>query len=127
VKHFNIGEWVQGNTQEGELVHGYIETVDPTRGTVGIHVIASDNEESVGTEVEVRRSLVKRLQDSSSYDKEQLNSLIDLALAARDEAWFMELTTQLLALQPGSRVKEAPVPAVAHIKNRLGHSLGENK
>ncbi|MFC5448713.1 IDEAL domain-containing protein [Paenibacillus aestuarii] len=127
MKHFNIGDWVQGNTQEGELVHGYIETVDPTRGTVGIHVIASDNEESVGTEVEVRRSLVKRLQDSSSYDKEQLNSLIDLALAARDEVWFMELTTKLFALQPGSKVKEAPMPAGAYMKNRLGFSLGENK
>lgn len=116
----NIAEWVQGNTGKGELIHGYVESVDSEKGILKVHVVASDNEEAVGTAVYMLSSWVKALQDTSIKEEQQLRMLIDLALETDDEAWFMELTGQLKGLR-----KTAAAPDRGINKNpRLSRIFG---
>ncbi|QYR20322.1 IDEAL domain-containing protein [Paenibacillus sp. sptzw28] len=117
---FEIGEWVQGNTNQGELVHGFIESVDLLQGTVAIYVVASDNETAVGKKVEIREQSVKKLPVTSLVNKQQIESLIDIALSVRDEAWFTELTLKLNAIPQDSTRSGEPNIITSPNTNRLG-------
>jgi hypothetical protein len=114
-----IGDWVMGNTDQDELIHGFIDSMNELHGTVGITVIASDNEFAIGATVEVLNNAVKKLPDSSFDNKEQLKSLIDIALLTNDEQWFMELTDKLYAIQHASNIQQADVLIKDSTNNRL--------
>lgn len=58
---FEIGDWVQGKTVDGEFIHGYIETLDAQQEIVRVRVVQSDHEEAVGKTVAVRSSWLKQL------------------------------------------------------------------
>ncbi|WP_274651303.1 IDEAL domain-containing protein [Paenibacillus humicola] len=119
---FQIGDWVKGNTHQGELVHGYIGTLNTAKHTVGVHVVASDHEAAIGQLVEIQDQSVSKLADAPLDQEEQFNSLIDLALATRDEPWFNELTAQLISLrgQQAKRSANANRQRSTSINNRLG-------
>lgn len=119
---FNISDWVQGKTKDGELIHGFVETVDILQGFVTVYVVKSDNEEAIGKIVAVRSSWLKNLSGITLDDAQVFQNSIDLALDTWDEAWFMELTNAqkasgIEAAQTGDRSKIYSFPA-----NRLGHS-----
>lgn len=100
---FQTSDWVQGKTNNGELIQGFIETIDTMEGIVRIQVVKSDNEDAVGKMTAVREHWIRKLPEVSPRNAEQIQSLIDLALTTWDEAWFMELTEQLKEAQEQSK------------------------
>ncbi|WP_020617641.1 IDEAL domain-containing protein [Paenibacillus daejeonensis] len=96
---FQIGDWVQGHTSNGELVHGYIETIGEFQGIIKLHVIHSDHESIINKYVGVREHELKKLEMAPLTESQTLRTLIDAALAGRDEAWFNELAAQLKEVQ----------------------------
>jgi hypothetical protein len=121
---FEISDWVQGKTVEGEFIQGYIETTDDQRDLVRVRVVQSDHEAAVGKTVTVHSSWLKQLPLNSLNDRKNIESLIDLALATYDETWFNELTDRLNSLQHEGKSK-LKTRVRGTLINRLG--LFENK
>jgi IDEAL domain len=94
----NIGDWVKGETRDGELIIGYVETFTLIEEVVNIKVVTSDNQEVVGKTVQLITKQVKILPNSQVTNKEQVRFLIDLALSTGDEDWFLELSAKLKAM-----------------------------
>lgn len=94
-----IGDWVRGKSGDGELLHGYIESVNSLQDIVKVHVVACDNKEMVGKTIQLPRQWLKQLPVSAVDREESILSLIDLALETRDEQWFLELFEVLNALR----------------------------
>ncbi|XEC92959.1 IDEAL domain-containing protein [Paenibacillus tarimensis] len=88
-------DWVLGNTENGELIHGFADAIDERQGIVKVYIVHSDNKEAIGTVAALRENRVRKLPDSTIYETASLRDLMDLALLTRDEAWFMELSEQL--------------------------------
>ncbi|WP_139991188.1 hypothetical protein [Paenibacillus paridis] len=119
---FNISDWVQGKTKDGELIHGFVETIDILQGFVTVNVVKSDNEEVIGKIVAVRSSWLKNVSDIAVDDGQLFQNSINLALDTWDEAWFMELTntrkaSEVAAAQAGDKSNIYSFPV-----NRLGQS-----
>ncbi|MBT2757746.1 IDEAL domain-containing protein [Mesobacillus foraminis] len=93
------GDWVKGRSRDGELIIGYTESINNSDGVVAVHVVTSDNEESIGRTVQLLAKRVKKLPDSKIPNKEQISFLIDLALSTGDEEWFLELSSQLKSMR----------------------------
>ncbi len=90
-----IGDWVKGETQEGELIIGYVESFTLIEEVVNIKIVTSDNQAAIGKSVQILTKQVKVLPDSKVKNKEQVRFLIDLALSTGDEDWFLELSAKL--------------------------------
>jgi hypothetical protein len=99
-----IGDWVKGKSRDGELIHGYIETIDPLQGAVKVNVIECDHEEMIGKTIWLLNKWVEKLPISTASNEEQISHLIDLALLTKDEDWFMELSAKLNSLKKVSKV-----------------------
>ncbi|KKI90527.1 group-specific protein [Bacillus sp. SA1-12] len=93
------GDWIKGKSQDGELIVGYIESLDIPKGVVKVTVVTSDNNETIGKTISVLAKQIKRLPDSKVTNKEQLLFLIDLALSTGDEEWFIELSSKLNSMK----------------------------
>ncbi|WP_260472122.1 IDEAL domain-containing protein [Bacillus canaveralius] len=119
-KGFEIGDWVKGKSRNGELIRGYIETIDPINGIIKVNVLDSDNDKSIGKTVATLSRWVAKLSVAEKRDEEDLGYLIDLALITNDEPWFMELTTELSALKQASKETQQKDPATLTFTNRLG-------
>ncbi|MFD1953560.1 IDEAL domain-containing protein [Paenibacillus thailandensis] len=117
---YEVGDWVQGRSAEGEFITGYLEASDHTHGVAKVRVVQSDNEGSAGKLIAVRHSWLRELPEYTERSAVQLESLIDIALAAKDEAWFYELTADLNKVRGSSGGKEAAVRIAPGIVNRLG-------
>ncbi|MFB9278899.1 IDEAL domain-containing protein [Cohnella cellulosilytica] len=119
---FEIGDWVQAKTRNGEFVHGFIESIDQAQGMAKVFVVRSDNEQSAGKTTTVLEHWLRELPAYAPEEEDSLYSLIDLALATRDEAWFMELTRSL----PASSGRERQSGGLSYRRrtpvNRLGHT-----
>lgn len=102
--HFIIGDWVQGRSSNGELIHGYVETVDSIQEIVKVKVVESDNEEAISKSIWLQNKRSEKLPDLSVSNESQLLSLIDLALLSKDEQWFMELSLKLASFKEKSKV-----------------------
>jgi len=100
-KHFNmaVGDWVSGTTLNDERIRGYVNHFDPMTSIYAVTVVESDRKEAVGRIVFASQAHLTPLAENVRGSKEALLAMIDLALAARDEAWFYELTAELLALE----------------------------
>jgi hypothetical protein len=98
------GDWVQGRSREGELIHGFVETVDSIQEIVKVNVVESDNEKTIGKSIWLLNTSAEKLPDLTVSNESQLLSLIDLALLSKDEQWFMELSMQLAAIKKVSKV-----------------------
>ncbi|GIO33354.1 MULTISPECIES: hypothetical protein [Paenibacillus] len=119
---FEIGDWVQGKTVDGEFIHGYIETADAQREIVRVRVVQSDHEEAVGKTVSVRGSWLKLLPVNSLEDPDNLESLVDLALSTMDEVWFQELTDRMKQLRSDKGKETREIPFRGKLSNRWGLS-----
>lgn len=93
-----IGDWVKGESREGELIIGYVDSFTVIEEVVNVNVVTSDNQETVGKTIQMLSKQVKILPDSNVKNKEQINFLIDLALSTGDEDWFLELSAKLKAM-----------------------------
>ena len=96
----NLGDWVKGKTNQNEMIHGYIETIDFYERFVSVKVISCDNVEIIGKTVSLVNQTVEHVPTAEIDNIEQLYDLIDLALLTKDKAWFYELTRKLLILKP---------------------------
>lgn len=101
---FENGDWVQGRSRDGELIHGYVETIDAIQGIVKVNVVESDNKKAIGKSIWLLNKSAEKLPDLTVSNESQLLSLIDLALLSKDEQWFMELSTKLAAIKKISKV-----------------------
>lgn len=101
---FENGDWVQGRSRDGELIHGYVETIDSIQGIVKVNVVESDNKKAIGKSIWLLNKSAEKLPDLTVRNESQLLSLIDLALLSKDEQWFMELSTKLAAIKKISKV-----------------------
>jgi len=90
----NTGDWIKGESRDGELVIGYIESII-LDGAVSVTVVNSDNKETVGKTIQMLSKQVKKLPDSIVTNREQILFQIDLALTTGDEEWFLELSAKL--------------------------------
>lgn len=120
---FGISDWVQAKTENGELIHGFIETINHDHGIARIFVVKSDNEDSVGKPVVVRETALKKLPDTSFDGAEEIKSLIDIALSTWDEQWFNELTGKWLLLENSEAKKIYHSTAYPSYTNRLGYPV----
>jgi NACalpha-BTF3-like transcription factor len=116
---FEISDWVQVRTDNGELIHGFIETINQVQGITRIFVVKSDNEQSVGKPVVVRDNVMKKLPEMSFDTADDLESLIDIALLTWDEQWFDELTGKLVLVQKNEDKKVYNSTAYPSYTNRL--------
>ncbi|HZG55152.1 IDEAL domain-containing protein [Paenibacillus sp.] len=105
------GEWVGGTSVNDERIRGYVREYDAMTGYYAIAVVESDHAEAVGRTVFARASQIKPLSASVAEHPEALRELIDVALAARDKAWFYELTAELLTLEARRGAKAEPALA----------------
>jgi len=115
-----ISDWVQGKTKDDEMIFGFVEEIDSMNGVAAVHVVQSDNEERVGRKASLRIAGIKPVPAASFADNEQIDDVIDLALATGDKAWFMELTEGRKTGRPsatGSRENAGPRFAPV---NRIG-------
>jgi hypothetical protein len=88
------GDWVSGASQQDEKFIGFVQSVY-SEGVMKVVVTQSDREEIVGNIIQAKLGKVKKLLEQSPSSKEELNSLIELALGTHDKAWFEELTARL--------------------------------
>ncbi|WP_373229120.1 hypothetical protein [Cohnella sp.] len=96
---FEISDWVQARGDNGELIHGFIETINQVQAIARIFVVRSDNEDLVGNPVVVRKNDMKKLPEMTFDTAVELESLIDIALSTWDEQWFNELSGKLTLVQ----------------------------
>jgi predicted RNA-binding protein with RPS1 domain len=101
---FENGDWVQGRSSDGELIHGYVETLDSIQEIVKVKVVESDNEKAISKSIWLLNKWAEKLPDLTVSNESQLLSLIDLALLSKDEQWFMELSTKLASIKKISKV-----------------------
>ncbi|MCQ6558961.1 IDEAL domain-containing protein [Paenibacillus mendelii] len=119
---FEISEWVQGKTSDGQLIHGFIESIESLQRIVKVHVVQSDYEDAIGTLIAVREERLKKLPELAMEDAPSIENLIDLALSTKDEAWFMELTEKRRGIQPRASKAKDSSPIYTAYTNRLGLS-----
>ncbi|MDT9027272.1 MULTISPECIES: IDEAL domain-containing protein [Rossellomorea] len=93
------GDWIKGKSYSGELVIGYIENLDIQGETVKAKVVTSDNKTIEGKSIPLLSKQVKKIPAANVKNKEQIQYLIDLALATGDEEWFLELTAKLNSMR----------------------------
>lgn len=94
-----IGDWIKAKSRDGELIIGYVESLDLSEEMTKVTVTSSDHEELVGKTIPILNNKVIRLPNSNVKNKEQILYLIDLALATGDEDWFLELSSKLNAIR----------------------------
>ncbi len=101
---FEVGEWIQGRTVDGEFIHGYVETMGTQQDLVRVRIVQSDNKRAIGRIIALRSSWLKQAPVVNPLDDiENLKSLIDLALATSDKAWFEELAGRINSLKSDKR------------------------
>jgi hypothetical protein len=93
------GDWVSGTTVNDERIRGYVETVSKNLESALVRVTQSDRERIVGRVAESFVSRLELLKVDAGLDEKSLKDLIDIALLAKDEAWFTELTSALEAFR----------------------------
>ena len=95
IKKLKIGDWIKGMSSNGELILGYIETIDIYNTIVRVCVIESDNKKLKGRTIRVRENDIEKQSVISDFTEGELLNLIDLALSTRDKRWFFDLTAKL--------------------------------
>jgi hypothetical protein len=106
------GDWVQGRSRDGELIHGYVETVDTNKGMLQVNVVESDNEKAIGKSIWIVNKRAEKLPEITGRNESELLALIDLALLFKDEQWFKELSTKLAAIK---KIQEVPIKKTEYL------------
>jgi hypothetical protein len=119
---FVTGDWVQGKSRSGELIHGYIVSTDEIKGIIKVNVVESDNENVIGKSIWLQNKFTEKLPETTLMNEGQISSLIDIALLTKDENWFDELTSKLISLRNTSKAS-SEVPSVSYYNvNRIRNS-----
>lgn len=122
---FEISDWVQAKTRNGEFIHGFIEALDHEQRVATVFVVQSDNELSIGKPASVLEHWLREMPVAPIEDSAQIHNLIDIALSTRDEIWFNELTDHLISI-PKARDRYAdhynPIAKPSYT-NRLGYRV----
>lgn len=100
---FKNEEWVYGKSKNGELIHGFVETVDTIQGIIKVTVVNSDNEKVIGKSIWLHNKRTEKLPENLNTES-QLLAMIDLALQVKDKQWFMELSDKLISLKKNQEV-----------------------
>ncbi|QHT60227.1 hypothetical protein GXP70_09915 [Paenibacillus lycopersici] len=117
---FAISDWVQGRTKDGELIQGFITSLNERQNIASVYVVQSDHDAAVGTTVSVLSGWLKPQPAARVLDyAEPILDFIELALATRDAEWFAELTERLHEVMEKRERGNASEP-VLHNRNRLG-------
>lgn len=90
-------DWVKGTFINGEIIIGFIDSMNMVQGAVNVTVAESDNTAIIGKTVPMDVKKVQILPQMAPKDPAQLEYLIDLALQTGDKEWFEELTEELNA------------------------------
>jgi hypothetical protein len=114
-----ISDWVQAKTKDGELIHGFVDAVDESQRMANVIVVKSDNEDSVGKPIAVREQWLRKLPDYVMEDVGLIQGLIDIALLAKDEQWFHELTMKLQSVQQNVNQVANNLVAFPSSRNRI--------
>ena len=117
-----ISDWVLGKTKHGELVQGFVETVDSLRGIAKVYVVKCANENTVGKIVTIPLQWLERMSTGTFDDLESLHDLIDLSLLIRDKAWFLELAAKAEAVRDSATEVQTGKARHFSVRNRLGTS-----
>ncbi|RKP53923.1 IDEAL domain-containing protein [Cohnella endophytica] len=121
---FEVSDWVQAKTRNGEFVHGFIESLDEAQQLAQLFVVRSDNEQSVGQPATALVHWLRKLPPISLEEPEAIRSLIDIALATRDEQWFAELSERLSSVEtPGKSANPIQELSNPTYSNRLRHKV----
>ncbi|MGO0061212.1 hypothetical protein ACTID9_14525 [Brevibacillus fluminis] len=115
----SVGDWVKAKAKSGELLHGFIESVDLMQGIANVYVVDSDLADSVGRSVELYTHSVEKYPVTAIETEEQILDAIDLALLTRDEAWFRDLYADLIIARQRSADREKKRSAALRTRNRL--------
>jgi hypothetical protein len=94
-----VGDWIKGKSRDGELMIGYVDSLDILDEKVNATITSSDDVTLVGKTIPMSTNGVKKLPEPQVKNKEQIQYLIDLALVTGDEDWFMELSEQLKTMR----------------------------
>lgn len=88
-------DWVKGISRHGELIIGFIDSMNVFEEAVYVVVVESDNEELIGKTIPMSIKQVESIPANKTKDAGQLEFLIDLALSTGDKEWFNELSAEL--------------------------------
>lgn len=88
-------DWVKGISRHGELIIGFVDSMNIVQEAVYVVVAESDNEELIGKTIPMSFTQVESIPDNETKDAGQLEFLIDLALSTGDKEWFNELSAEL--------------------------------
>ncbi|MFC5470615.1 hypothetical protein ACFPPD_18130 [Cohnella suwonensis] len=122
--NFEVSDWVQAKTRNGEFVHGFIESFDDSRQVAKLFVVRSDNELSVGQSTTALVHWLRKLPTLSMDEPVLIRNLIDIALATRDETWFEELSERLGDAKAQGNKADMPQSFVGlPTSNRLRHKV----
>jgi len=94
-----VGEWIKGKSRNGELIIGFIESLDILDGVATVRVVKSDNKKAMGKSIPLLNKRIEVMRSLETPNEEQLLYLIDLALATWDENWFIKLTSKLNSIR----------------------------
>jgi hypothetical protein len=121
LSHIQLGDWVSGTSKNDERYRGFVEAISREQGSALIRVTESDREATIGRVVESSLSKLEGLPDDGWKNDQAIHDLIDLALATRDDQWFMELTSCLLDFhaQKGKTVSAVQFPAKLPLHRRI--------
>lgn len=76
-------------------------TIEYESGMIYVNITDSDREEKIGQIVEIPFKVLRKelfAENEIKIGKEELYNMIDTALDARDEIWFMDLTDQYIKM-----------------------------
>ncbi|TWT13196.1 IDEAL domain-containing protein [Planomicrobium sp. CPCC 101079] len=90
-------DWVKGISRHGELIIGFVDSMNIAKEAVNVTVVKSDNIELIGKTISMSVKQVETVPAGQTKDAGQLEFLIDLALSTGDEKWFLELSAELNA------------------------------
>ncbi|TYR80637.1 IDEAL domain-containing protein [Priestia megaterium] len=94
-KPLTIGDWVKGKSRYGELIYGYVSSIDSIKEKAIVNVVECDDKQLIGKNIGMLNTQLKKRSNSKQTTEEQLLYLINLALTTKDEQWFNELSQEL--------------------------------
>ncbi|MGF2616115.1 IDEAL domain-containing protein [Rossellomorea vietnamensis] len=105
-KNFIVGDWVKAKSFEGEIVIGYIESVNDASKSVKIKAVQAEQDGVAGSSIETKIHSVSALPESLRKTKADIIDLIDLALLTHDKEWFEQLSADLHGFESGAVSEE---------------------
>ncbi len=96
--HFNVGDWVQGETWDKQKIYGYAVKIEDPEDIMKVYIVDSVNKELIGRMIHVLSKSMGKVP-KADLEETQIEQLIDIALATKDEQWFGQLITQLQSIK----------------------------